>query len=540
VPIPLLRRGRGPHRAALSAALAVVLGVLSACGGDGGDPTEPPPAPPTGVRAVAGAGVTDTIDAQFTQALVVEVRRPDGTPARGAVVRFEARPPADSTRRNDFAVYVCPLSAQTCGISATGTGTTAQFSADTTDVEGRAKTIVRLGRVAGRAVVRVSVPELGFVDSVSYTVTAGAAARVRAAAADTGLDIGATATLRARVVDRYGNARSETPALSLGTGDAIALDAASAVVTARGMGTQWLYARLGTLADSTSVRVVPPGRLVVWAASSGQSLRLVNLNGTGTRTLVTGVSSDFGVFPRFDATRQRVTLHAGSESFGGSPNRIIVVDTSGTPRRDIGPAGIGPAGGLNGVIAVRQLSDGSVLAVARRPLEASYAVWRVAANDAITLVAPLPALSGGYGAADLSHDGTRLAYVATTPGFTQELRVLTLATGASTALETNGRSPRWSSQGDRVAYLVPAPNSGSIEGVLVTVAPDGTGRRALGSTILSPGLAWSPDGAYLLGRVAAFGTAALQLVRVSDGASVLVRFRTAAGGSEDYYQPDWR
>ena len=508
--------------------------LLAACGGSGDGPTDPTETRKPGIRAVAGAAVTDTIDAQPLQALVVEVRRPDGEIARGAVVRFEAQPPADTARRAEAAVYVCTLVAPVCGPSAFG-ASTGLFASDTTDAEGRAKATIRLGRVAGRAVVRITVPEYGLSDSAAFTVTAGAARGVRSAAADTGLDIGATATLRARVVDRYGNARPEVPTLALGAGTVVTLDAASGIVTAREMGTQWLYARHAALVDSMSVRVVPAGRLVVWSAGTA-TVRLVDLNGSRVRTLVTGVSSDFGAFPRFDATRQRVVLHSGSEPFGGTSNKMIVIDTSGAPRRDIGPVN-----GLGGVIALRQLADGTLLAVGRRPLEFSYAVWRVSADNAITMLTPLPGFSGAYGGADLSPDGTRLAYQFTTPSFTQELRVVTLATGASTLLEVNGRSPRWSSQGDRVAYLAPAnASSGGLEGALAIVNADGTGRRVLGSEALSPGLAWSPDGAYLLGRPAAFGTPALRLYRVGDAASVLLRFRSAGGGIEDYYQPDWR
>ena len=106
---------------------------LAACGSGGDGPTDPPdPVIAPGVRAVAGASVADTIDAQPIQVLVVEVRRPDGALARGAVVRFEAQPPADGARRAEAGVYVCPLSAQTCGPGgASGQG--AQFTSDTTD-----------------------------------------------------------------------------------------------------------------------------------------------------------------------------------------------------------------------------------------------------------------------------------------------------------------------------------------------------------------------------------------------------------------------
>lgn len=520
-----------PQRPRVASSVLLAL-LVAACSSDG--PSDPIRNEP-GIRIVSGASLADTIDTQPLQALVVEVRRPDGDFARGVVVRFEARPPADTARRFDAAVFVCVLSAPTCGPPFG----LAAFASDTTDAQGRAKALVRLGRVAGRAFVRVVVPEFGMSDSATFTVTPGAAVGVRAAAGDTALDIGATATLRGRVVDRYNNTRPEVPVLAAGFGSAFTVDATTGIVTGRAMGAQWLFARHASFTDSTNVRVVPIGRLVVWT-SGARAVRLVNLNGSGTRQIISSVSSDLGAFPRFDATRSRVSMHAGSNFFGGTPNNVIVVDTTGAPRRDIGPDV-----GFSAIIAVRQLADGTVLVVGRRTAAgpfAVYALWRVASDNTITSAAALPSFFPDYGGADISHDGSRVAYIATTASFSTELRVLTVADGAITVLEARGRSPRWSSQGDRVAYLVQTSGSFSgNDGAAVVINADGTGRRALGSFIFSPGLAWSPDGTYLVGRNSSFAVATgLRVLRVSDGADVLLHFRSPAGNVEDYFQPDWR
>lgn len=483
-----------------------------------------------------GAGVTDTIDAQPLQALVVEVRGLDGKLASGATVRFEAQPPADTSRRYEPAIYVCALTAPTCGLDG-GFGSLA-FAVDTTDEKGQAKAIVRMGRVAGEAIIRLSVPEFGVVDSARFTVTPGSPARVFALATDTALDVGATATLSGRVVDRYRNLRPEVPTLSAGAGTAVTVDGSTGRVTGRDMGTQWVFARYASLADSTSVRVVPVGRLVVWAAWQ-QVVRLVNLNGSAASTIVSRVHSDFGVFPRFDAARSQVTLHTGHVDYGGSPRTVVVVDTTGAPRRDIGPAY-----GFEPIVAVRHLADGTVLVVGRRILDASSTengLWLVDAGNAVTLVAALPDMALTYGGADISHDGTRVAFLASGSSFSSELRVLDVSTGAMTVLEPNARSPRWSSQGDRVAYLVSSGGYGGLDGVAVVSNADGTGRRDLGTAVFSPGLAWSPDGKYLVGRNSGAGSPSLRLLRVSDAANVLLRFRSGPNGHyEDYYQPDWR
>jgi len=510
-------------RVATCSALAV---LFAACHGDSGTG---PGSHFTGIRAAAGANATDTVLALQTQALVVEVRTDGGALARGVVVRFEAQPPADSTRRYEPAVYVCSLAAPACGPTYP-----TQFTTDTTDGEGRAKALIRMGTVAGRSVVKLGVPELGMVDSVAFTVTPGAVARVLRIATDTGLDIGGTAMLRASVTDRFGNHRTELPTMSLGAGSAVTLDAAKATVTGVSMGTQWVFARFGALVDSTSVRVVPPGRLLVWTTTA-REVRLVNTNGNGpVLTLAKNISSDFGAFPHFDPSHQHVTMHAGTASYGGAPTNVVVVDTSTLARRDITTLG------FTTIVAERMRDDGTVLVAGRRTGDTGYSLWRITPSDDITAVAALPEMQGFYDSADISSNGARVAYVATAAAGGTEVRVLDAATGTFTVLAQNVRSPRFSPQADRVAYLVPA-GYGGYDGTATVSNVDGSNRKALGSYIFSPGLGWSPDGTYLIGRESTYSSPArLRIIRLSDLATVTLRMRAPAGWEEDYYQPDWR
>jgi hypothetical protein len=390
--------------------------------------------------------------------------------------------------------------------------------------------------------VRMIVPVLGLSDSATYTVNPGAIARVRAQAVDTALQIGGTAALRGHVVDRYDNVRPEVPTIVSGGGPAFTVDAGSGTVTGQSMGAQSLYTQYGALADTSLVRVVPAGRLVVWS-SSERVVRLVNLDGSAERTLVSDVSSIFGAFPTFDATRQRVTLHTGTESGGGAPNDVIVIDTTGSQRRDIGPAI-----GFTWVMATRQVADGSVLVVGQISTDAShpgYSLWRVAADNTITFMAALPDLGApwpgypwpDYGAADISHNGSRVTYIGTTSTGVTELRVLDVSSGAITVLDpTSSSSPRWSAQDDRIAYLTAAPRWAQPYGAPIVINADGTGRTALGTIGLSPGLGWSPDGKYLVGRPIA---GSLIVFRLTDGTNVTLTF-SSSGTLRDYWQPDWR
>jgi hypothetical protein len=507
-------------RVAMYACLAL---AIAACGSD--RPTEPV-SHEASVRAVVGAGATDTVDTQLLQALIVEVRGAGGVLASGVLVRFEPQVPVTSYNYT-LSAYVCGLAEPVCGGSFNG----GSFYADTTNAQGRVGAVVRLGPIAGRAVVRLVVPELGLEDSATFTVTPGRATGV-AVLHDIALDIGATATLLGHVVDRYNNIRPEPTTLAAGSGTAITLNAATGVVTGRDMGTQWVFARYNSFADSTRVSVVPAGRILVWS-SLERVVRIVNLNGSDERTIVSNVSSSMGTFPRFDPTRHSLTLHAGDAAFGESPGNVIVIDTSGSPRRDTGSPN-----GFDAVIATRQLADGTVLVVGQRsadPSHPGYSLWRVAIDNTITFVVAMPDMGSVYGGADISHNGARVAFVGA------DLRVLDVSTGATTLLDAGyAATPRWSAQDDRLAYLVPTGGSAAFGGAVTIINANGSGRRALGSFEFSPGISWSPDGTYIIGR-ASDNFSGLRVLRVSDGANITLRFSAPEGWCcRDYWQPDWR
>jgi len=75
-----------PRKARVACSISLIL-LLANCGDN---PTGLAGKP--GIRAVAGAGITDTVDAAPLQALVVEVRDQNGALASGVVVRFEPKP----------------------------------------------------------------------------------------------------------------------------------------------------------------------------------------------------------------------------------------------------------------------------------------------------------------------------------------------------------------------------------------------------------------------------------------------------------------
>ncbi|MCC7053850.1 MAG: hypothetical protein IT355_11330 [Gemmatimonadaceae bacterium] len=515
--------------------IATATALLSACRGDSS--TAPTPVPPPtatvkpGLKILAGAGATDTINAQPLQSLVVEVRGPDSLPARGTVVRFEVQRTTDTTRRGYATMHACSVSEPVCG----------QFpgadwqsvASDTVDAKGKVSALLRFGTIAGRAVVRIVVPDFAYSDSAIYTVTPGAAAAVRLAGATTMLSIGRTKSMRGAIVDRWGNLRSELPTVSSTSGSALSLDATTGAATGLALGTETVYASFGTLKDSTIVTVVPQGRLLVWSASNG-SVRMIDIDGTDARTVISSVGSDLGTFPQFDQARQQVTLHRGTFSTGGPATVIVVIDTSGVAKREIS------SGVLGNVYAQRRMADGSIRVVAGVTGFPDGTLSSILPDGTVVQLLNLPGMLDIYGGADISPDGSKVAYL-TAGARGAELRALDVATAAGVTLAPAARAPRWSASGDRVAYLDPTSINGfGLDGTLNVVNADGSGWRLINAAGFSPGLSWSPDGTYVIGRN---NIGALQVTRVSDGVAVRLQLGDPAfnnGTFDDLFQPDWR
>jgi WD40-like Beta Propeller Repeat len=518
----------------LISALAALL--LASCVRDG---TTPPSATP-GLRIVAGPQRTDSIRATSPQALVVEVRLPSGQAAVGVRVLFEAPLLADTSRGRQAGMSVCAVVLPDCYSQLdAGEIASAQVVADT-DGEGRARATVQYGWIAGPGVIRISVSALNLRDSVTYTVTPGAPFRLRAAVRDTIAIIGTVLPLRVAVEDRARNPIANTSANVAwrvsGTSSAIAFDSSSVRASALSFGTATVVARSGQLSDSAIVRVVPRARWLVWSPEL-KLVRLIDSDGSIPSDVLTGVDTQIGVFPRFNPSRLLVTgLESGSYI---GPTTVAESDSGGTTRRRLAEGM-----GFFVIMAPRLMADGSLFIVASRNTERGFAVWRVDTSGVVSRVAALPEFSVlRYGGADISPDGSRIAYVSSSPTGGSELRVIDVATQASRTVAADARGPRWSPDGSRLAYIDPiSPNDlFEFRGRAMLVNADGSNRIALGQSHFATGFAWSPDGAYLLGAVPEdFGGPALRMVRIDDLAEVFLPMRSRNGDLLRYLQPDWR
>lgn len=524
-----------------------VAALAAACGG-GGDHVTAPRAVAARAIVVAGGGVRDTVLAKPRQALVLEIRDTTGAVAAGAVAQLTPQPPPDAARQGERGVYVCDARAAGCGYGDASNGYAYYGGAGTltatADAAGRVTALVSLGSVAGPTYVIVAVPALGIRDSVPFTVDPGAACGVRVAAREVTLVPGGRQTLGAAVEDCSRNTRSEAPTLSLAGASGVAsFDANTGTVTGQAMGANVVYARYttryGPAVDSTLVHVVPAGRLLAWDAGANV-LQLVNTDGSAARLIGTAYGP---TFPRF-------VPGTGAIAFGSNAKQVAATDTLGANRRTWTTLDEIYDTQLSLGYA-RPLADGTVLAVGQTiaghypigaPIPGGLALFRLDGANRITQIAALPgAWAPFYGGVDVSPDGARVAYVLTdsATGAGGALVVLTVATGQRVTLDALGRSPRWSPAGDQIAYTAQIPYSyNTADPHLFVASADGTGKRALSTSLLGPGIAWSPDAQYLLGA----GSSGLRVVRVRDGLEVAFRIpdATRPDGFAAYSQFDWR
>jgi hypothetical protein len=259
--------------------------ILSACGGDGstGPDPEPKPEPEAparpGIKVVAGGSAGDTTGAIPVQALVVEVRGADGKVAPGVTVHFralEVPPPA-----------ACPVVESICfdrpGMLMSRLTSDAFLYADSiaANSEGRASVRTRFGDFAGESRIVVSVPALGFQDTVRFTVRPGSAHRAVVAPRQAMAYLGTTFSRRGIVVDRHGNERPEASTLSSGGG----LRVEGTRVTAERYGGHQLRAEYpGIPGDSVYVGVVPRGTIAfVKRYWYSDSILVAGLDGSNLR-----------------------------------------------------------------------------------------------------------------------------------------------------------------------------------------------------------------------------------------------------------------
>lgn len=436
----------------------IVLFALSC----GRSPDGPPPAAGPALKITAGAGVSDTISASLGQALVVQVQGQTGQPESGVAVVFDAPP-------TPCAYY------QTCSGTLLGPardGSLGSRAAAATDAQGRAAVYVRMGTWAGPVSVKITVPLYGLADSAAFTVLPGAAVGVGVSPRDTALDLGATFGLRAGLVDRAGNVRSEpvtfeatSPAVQVsGSGSVSAVAVGRAYVRVRGA--------VGgvTRTDSAGITVAPKVRLAV--AEEHGHLYLESLAGGAARLLLLWERAGIVWSPTGDRIAYFNDSGLAITDTLGQATAVPTVGVSGPSWPEYSRDGrwiyfSGDNG--NGTQIFRVHPDGTGLEALQSPSSTDYGSY------------PSP-----------SPDGTRVAYT----NYSDKVLVKTFATGHVDTLTATGfttvHHARWSPDGQWIAFT-----RGS-DGRIGVIRPDGSGVRIPGG-YAPGGVSWSPDSRFLVG-----------------------------------------
>jgi hypothetical protein len=411
---------------------------------------------------VAGSGLTDTVEAEVTQALVVQLNEP-----RADVQIAFVPPQSDKARLSERGMWICPLSIGNCGTGALSVRT---------DSAGRASVRLQFGTIAGPAVIVISAPELGVVDSAQYVVRPGNSVAFGFAVRDSSAYVGASFATGPHLADRFGNATTGNFSVSaVGT---VATISANGTFTARQIGRGRAVFHAGSLTDTAWITVPPRGTLAVYdaGATGPEGIATVNLDGSGLRRRIAAGNPDYGQFVDW--------LPDGEITYSGVNERLFAVDAAGIARRVSGPAS--PANyeamGSTG-------SDGSVVYSAWSPGDDHASIWRVPSVGATPVRIRPAAQTANTWMAALTPDAHRIAFVASGGVFAADV------TPGATAqfLAADGSMPRWSPTGARIVF--------NADTTLHVVNADGSSARGIGPQhYYYPRADWSPDALWIIAR----------------------------------------
>ncbi|HWE43013.1 MAG TPA: hypothetical protein VG432_10930 [Gemmatimonadaceae bacterium] len=471
----------------------------------------------------------DTVDTQLPGTLVVAVYDSSGRPLPRAAVSFRAVR-EDTALVGQFALHVgypgtSPILWE--GLTLVPHTWAPQFL---TDSLGELHVPIQLGAIVGRIGLRLAVVGREAVSTytVWFDVHAGAPARVTLLPHDTAVYVDRSYQLRARVVDRYGNARTEQPTVA---GDSTPATATNAgLVTGRASGRARFRAAWGTLADTAWASVVPPGRLAA-VSSYPSHFVLVNLDGSEYRSSASEKSVGYIAWAPSGA-RTAVQDNGGATPYCYYEGFAAVLDTLGgeqqlhsvgdcsnfmeaqrTPRFSHDEAWVyferaryASGAGSFGSTLYRVHPDGTGLEAV------------VAPGDTVPLAGmhPAPSPSGRY-----------LVYMVYNPYPTTEFRVLDSVTGRTTAI-SGIDGALWMQRSDTLVALRSAPTPS-----IALLLPDGSEVRSV--PYVSP---WwsgflpydvSPDGRWIVIQRNGF-----ELVSLESGLRLPLPFTVGLGA------PAWR
>lgn len=439
--------------------------VLAACGGDG----SVAPGSSAGIFVVRGGGTSDTVGTVLVQALTVEVYSAPGRRApKETVVRFTAL---------DGGMAVGPLTG-----SASSGLTTAQLDGDA-----RASVLVRMGFKAGPARIEVSVPTLGLVDTISYTVLAGKAARIAITPVDTLVYFDASYTVTGTVTDVYSNPRSDPVAWSTAAGSPVSVSSAG-VVKPNAPGRYSITATAGTITSTAIVRALPRLRLVAYRYDPAPpAIISQDLDGSNLRVLTSPFETGIAQYP---AWIPGTSLVAYSSPTNGVQLLRVVDESNITVNRVFISA---PPATMTAQVHPTPSANGAWMFFSALDTRCGNAQASCVFRSAIDGSSP-ELLAAGYPSDQPapSPDGSKVAF--TRLVFPATIRVLDIASGTISSWSVQGQHPRWAPDGSKIAFLAG-------DGLIKVINADGTNMRELTQPPLGYEVpAWSPDSKFIVVR----------------------------------------
>ena len=439
------------------------------------------PSGDSGVTVVAGANQSDTVLTTLVQALVVDVIS-DQAAAQGVIVRFDAKLADDQPT-----LLVAPLVGQSVFSPST---------AIATDSRGRASVRIQLGAIAGPAEVLISVPELGFSTTATYTVEPGLPFALIVAPQDTVVEVGATFGSRSTVTDRLGNPLDEPVTLVEPSSN---LTVAGSQITAGAPGRGTVSVRAGALSDVLRVFIGPRSAI---SGLTSTALLIFETNGS-------------------IATNAPLSRAGGPFTADWSPDgQLLVADDRGGGRlRLIQPNGQAITLGASTEdwpLYPEFSPDGQWIYYSRS--DQGWHIRRMRPDGSEDQA--VPSIPGNHVAPTLSPDGRSMAVVNLEP---DRIEIFDFASRTLSEIAAAAHSPSWSPDGSRIAFVNTTSNR------IEVMNPDGSGRH-----VVSPagrqfelGLDWTQDGLFIL----AFDKDAEEIVALDPESQTVLEYRSTGIGA---------
>jgi WD40-like Beta Propeller Repeat len=317
----------------------------------------------------------------------------------------------------------------------------------------------------------------------------GPPASISLAPPDTMLYVGHSLTRHDVVVGAYGVNRPNDDIHYWTPDSSIVSVTRAGVITGLAYGRARIVVSSGGVADTSRVSVVPVGTLAIGEAYGG-TISVVELDGSAFRR-VAGAGQAAGGAPAWDPTGTSIAFQYGIPG-GAGATTLMVVGADGSAVTELDSAGKWPRFSRDGRwIYYRSSAPGE-----------EGELWRITPDGTTSeRIGPAGTEYLGDTYPDPSPSGEEVLLTSNRQSGGWEIVIRNVALGTDQPLGVQGYSPRWSPDGQAIAYWAGDPLSG--QGAVYVMHRDGSGTRQVsppGRVYRVLGLDWSPDGRWLVAQ----------------------------------------